>query len=137
MSAKRVLIVADRTAGGSHLVTAVEDLMKEGPCEFFVVCPSTPPQNSLTWDEGEVKDAARHRLETAMERLRALGATVDGTVGDYHPMAAVRDVMVERDFDLVIVSTLPHGISEWLKLDLPNCIAHASGLPVIHVESSE
>lgn len=137
MTAKRILIVANQTAGGSHLVKEVERRLGEGACEFFIVCPATPPVASLTWDEKEVKDAARRRLDTASERLRQIGASVDGAVGDYHPMAAVRDVMLQREFDEVIVSTFPHGISEWLKIDLPSRIGRASGLPVTHVESSE
>ena len=87
---KHVLIVANQTAGGSHLLQEVEKRLSEGPCEFFLVSPATPPQFSLTWSEAEVKDAARHRLQTAMTRLQQLGAKVDGTVGDFHPMAAVR-----------------------------------------------
>ena len=137
MAAKRILIVANQTAGGSHLVEEVERRLGEGPCEFFIVCPATPPAASLTWDEKEVKDAARRRLETASERLGRLGAQVEGVVGDYHPMAAVRDAMLGREFDEIIVSTFPHGISEWLKIDLPSRIARASGLPLTHVESSE
>ena len=72
-----------------------------------------------------------------MTRLQQLGAKVDGVVGDFHPMAAVRDVMLQSHFDEIIVSTFPHGVSEWLKIDLPSRIARASGLPVTHVESSE
>jgi GABA permease len=137
MSTRQVLIVANQTAGGSHLIAEVERRVKEGPCEFYIVAPAKPPPGSLTWDEAEVRDAARRRLETALGRLRAVGAAVDGEVGDYHPMAAVRDVFLRRRFDEVIVSTFPPGVSEWLKLDLPSRIQRASGLPVTHVRSSE
>jgi hypothetical protein len=36
----------------------------------------------------------------------------------------------------VIVSTLHKHVSKWLKLDLPSKAAHATGLPVSHVEAS-
>jgi len=35
------------------------------------------------------------------------------------------------------VSTLPGGISKWLKLDLPHRVERATGLPVTHVTASE
>jgi hypothetical protein len=31
------------------------------------------------------------------------------------------------------VSTLPHGVSHWLRADLPARIARYSGLPVHHI----
>jgi hypothetical protein len=35
----------------------------------------------------------------------------------------------------MIVSTLNKHVSKWLKLDLPSKAAHATGLPVTHVEA--
>jgi len=137
MSPKRVLIVANQTAGGRHLVEEVQKRLDAGPAEFLLLAPATPPTSSLTWDERDVREGAQARLETACERLRKLGASVEGVVGDFHPMAAVHDVMLRHQFDEIIVSTLPQGISEWLGMDLPRRIARASGLPTTHVVSHE
>ncbi len=137
MTTKRILIVANQTAGGTHLVEEVEKRMKAGPVEFVLLAPATPPSTSLTWDEEEVRAGARTRLATACERLAKIGASVEGVVGDFHPMAAVRDVMLQNTFDEIIVSTLPQGISEWLGMDLPHRIERASGLPTTHVVSHE
>jgi hypothetical protein len=40
-------------------------------------------------------------------------------------------------FDEIVVSTLPGGISRWLKLDFPSRVARATELPVRHVIASE
>ena len=40
-----------------------------------------------------------------------------------------------KDFDEIIVSTLPKRTSRWLKLDLPHRVERACGKPVTHVEA--
>ena len=57
---------------------------------------------------------ARLRLEYGLTTLRALGATVDGEVGDANPAKAITDVLKRKSFDEVVLSTLPKGISRWL-----------------------
>ena len=36
-----------------------------------------------------------------------------------------------------IVSTLPHTVSKWLKMDLPTRIERSTGLPVTHIETKQ
>jgi hypothetical protein len=48
-------------------------------------------------------------------------------------MDAVMDVLRDHTFDEVIVSTLPHGVSHWLRVDLPARVGRVSGLPVHHI----
>ena len=79
--------------------------------------------------------AAEHDLEGALEKLRAGGLDIDGEIGDPDPVAAVQDAANARQYDEVIVSTLHKHVSKWLKLDLPSKAAHATGLPVMHVEA--
>ncbi|MEA2308071.1 MAG: hypothetical protein QOI65_357, partial [Thermoleophilaceae bacterium] len=70
------------------------------------------------------------------ERLRGAGLEIEGEIGDPDPVAAVQDAANARKYDEVIVSTLHKHVSKWLKLDLPSKAAHATGLPVSHVEAS-
>ena len=77
-------------------------------------------------------------MQNAVERLRSAGLEVaDGKVGDPDPAAAVQDLVNFESFDEVVVSTLPGGISKWLKLDLPHRVERITGLPVSHVVASE
>jgi hypothetical protein len=140
-SVRRYLVVANQTLGGPDLLNAIRDRMARGPAEFFILAPATPPTQLLT-DFGalggfpidadllptaaDVREegvaAARANLDTELGRLRGLGATVDGTVGDPNPMVAIEKAVAEQQFDEIILSTLPPGISRWLALDLPHRI---------------
>ncbi|MGH2740297.1 MAG: hypothetical protein ACRDH6_07450 [Actinomycetota bacterium] len=129
----RYLIVANQTLGGEHLTEKVREVMAPG-ASFYVLVPATPPQGHAVFTEGEARAIAAERLEAALIRLRDLGAEVDGEVGGEEPTAAVRDVMRDQEFDEIIISTLPAGVSRWLKLDLVSNVKRAFDLPVTHIE---
>ena len=129
---RRYLVVANQTLGGEDLMAKVRECIAAGPSRFHVVVPATPPQDHLTWVEGEAHAIATARLEQALARFRELGAEADGEVGDAHPIEAMGDAIRQQEFDEIILSTLPPGPSRWLKLDLPHR-ADSFGLPVTHV----
>jgi hypothetical protein len=130
---KHILIVANQTAGGAHLRDEVSRLISEGATRFTLLVPATRPRKGLTWTEGTAQTMAAERMERAIAGLRDLGAEFDGIVGNERPMDAVMDVLRDHTFDEIIVSTLPHGVSHWLKADLPARVARYSGLPVHHI----
>jgi hypothetical protein len=68
-----------------------------------------------------------------MARFAAEGVAVTGEVGDASPLRAVASALRHRQFDEVILSTLPVGSSPWLLEDLPVRVARTTGLPVRHV----
>jgi hypothetical protein len=68
-----------------------------------------------------------------MARLREQGLEPTGEVGDTVPYLAIMDVLRERAFDEIIISTLPVGVSRWLRMDLPHRVAKAVDIPVTHV----
>jgi hypothetical protein len=49
---------------------------------------------------------------------------------------AIQDAVNLGSYDEIIISTLPLGISRWLKLDLVSK-ARALGLPVTHVAATD
>ena len=57
----------------------------------------------------------------------------NGEVGDESPLAAIKDVLREKEFDEIIVSTLPPGISRWLGQDLVSRVERSFAIPVTHV----
>lgn len=130
-----VLVVANRTAGSDELLRALRERAARGPASFHLVVPSTARGVSWVADMHAGGDAAEHDLEGALEKLRSAGLEIDGEIGDPDPVAAVQDAANRSSFDEVIVSTLHKHISKWLKLDLPSKAAHATGLPVTHVEA--
>ena len=130
---RRYLVVANQTLGGSHLADQVRERMASGPCAFHVLVPATAPADQSVWTEGEAVAVAEERLEAALRRFRELGAEVHGLVGDASPMEAIGDAMADQEFDEIILSTLPPGISRWLRQDLPRRVEKAFDVPVTHV----
>lgn len=129
----RYLVVANQTLGGEPLFSQIRELARAGPSAFHVVVPATAPRDHV-WTEGEATVIASSRLESALQRLSALGLEADGEVGDASPMLAIEDAIREHGpFDAIVLSTLPPRISRWLKLDLPHRVEAAFGLRVLHV----
>ncbi len=127
------LVVANQTLGGEHLIATIRQCIAAGPCRFRVVVPATPPSEQATWTEGEARAIARERLNATLTRLREIGAEADGEVRDGNPIMAIEDALREASFDEIILSTLPPGISRWLKRDLPSRVADRFRLPVTHL----
>jgi hypothetical protein len=129
---RRYLIVANRTLGGSHLTSKVRELHEGRPSSFYIVVPATPPTGH-TWSEGEARAIAAARLDSAIRLLGGIGVEAEGEVGDEHPTYAIQDVLAKHEIDEIILSTLPPGMSRWLKRDLPRRIKIEFGLPVTHI----
>lgn len=102
--ARRILIVANQTAGGDHLKEEVRRRLSEEGCTFKLLVPATPPYDHM-WTEGEVLAIANRRRDEAIEGLRGIGAEIDGVVGDASPIQAIDDLLYHESFDEVILST--------------------------------
>ena len=144
--------MANQTLGGQELLDAVRDRMSSGPAEFWILVPASPTThlvndfNALscafpvdpdllpsaadvgTREQGIAE--AKSRLDTELVRLRQIGATADGAVGDPDPLKAIENTLPQRAFDEIILSTLPQGISRWLALDLPHRIRRRTDIPL-------
>jgi len=133
-----VLVVANRTAESPELLEALKQRAQRGDATFTLLVPSTPHGVAWAADMHSGGSEAEAHMQNAVERLRSAGLEVaDGKVGDPDPAAAVQDLVNFESFDEVVVSTLPGGISKWLKLDLPHRVERITGLPVTHVVASE
>jgi hypothetical protein len=134
----RILVVANRTAESPELLTALNERITRGPCEFTLLVPATP--HGIAWAadmHAGTAEAERHR-RAFVEELREEGLEVnDAKVGDADPLAAVADECNLHQYDELIVSTLPLRLSKWLHLDLPRKAKAATGLPVTHVVAQE
>lgn len=127
----RYLIVANQTLAADQLTEKVRQLLSEGECSFHIVVPATHAKDHAFHTEGGDHALAEKRLEAALERFRAVGAEADGEVGDTNPFLAVRDcLLADGTYDGIILSTLPPGVSRWLKQDLPHRLDRTFGLPV-------
>ncbi len=138
MPAVHVLLVANRTAADRPLLEAVRRRAQHGPVSFHLVVPATAQGLHRVVDpEVAGVEAAEQRLRIALPLLsEAAGQDVTGHVGDANPLAAVADAVNLREFDEVILSTLPSRLSRWMRIDLPRKVS-ALGLPVLHVSASD
>jgi hypothetical protein len=127
---RRYLVVANQTLAGRHLLDHVHACLARGACWFYVLVPATPTHLQVADGEGDARLLARRRLEAALARFRAEGATAVGVVGDPHPLRAVAGLCRTQRFDEIILSTLPPGTSRWLLAELPKRLRRTTGLPV-------
>jgi hypothetical protein len=154
----RYLVVANQTLGGNQLIQAARQRMLREPSAFWVLVPATRPSHlaesayasgyllgpapdsygSATGPEsGPGTDSgaslAQQRLDAELYRLREAGAEADGEVGDPDPFRAISNTLKYKQFDEIILSTLPHGRSRWLRQDLPGKVKKKFGIPVTHL----
>jgi hypothetical protein len=122
-----VLVVANVTADAPELIRALKERSSRDACSFTLLVPA-PAAGSVG------RDAAKERLESALEAMREAGLEVEGTVGDHDPIAAVHDAWDPTRYDEVVISTLPTGASKWLQVDLPHRVEKLTGgTQVTHV----
>ncbi len=153
----RWLIVTHQTLGTGEVVAEVERLSALGPCEFHLLVPATLSQgyarsrrmSMLAADpvtgipsemlqagadflgpDTEGQEKARKRLDAQVEKLRKSSYDVTAELGDPDPIRAVTSVLGRASFDGIILSTLPAGISRFVKGDLPSRVKRISDLPV-------
>src|ERR1700727_1198145 len=132
-----VLVVAHQTAATPGLLDAVRERSQRGPVRFHLVVPRQPHGiHKLVDPQDASEEEAQRVLEVALPKLsEAAGADVTGSVGAPEPLMAIHDAVNLGGYDEIIISTLPLGISRWLKLDLVSK-ARGLGLPVTHVSAS-
>jgi hypothetical protein len=145
MAARRYLVVANQTLAEAELGEAIRQRLEAGPSSFYVLVPNTDhgdlasrvaraaplgPAVAEATADVQATEHAQHRLGQLLDDLRGVGADADGDLGDADPLKAVTDVLATRQFDEIILSTLPQRVSRWLTMDLPHRLHRQTGLPV-------
>jgi hypothetical protein len=133
----RTLVVANETIASENLLEAVRRRAENDADASFLLCvPRTRPQHGNIIYDDFVAQAAQVRVDLARAYVRdTMGVEVIGEVGDPDPYTAAMDAVREYHPDEIIVSTKPATTSGWLRRDLVDRIAEASGVPVEHVVS--
>lgn len=133
----RVLIVANETVGADELLTEIRRLEDEKTSTYRVVVPARPLHevHGSVWTQEGAQDAARERLEATLAILREEGLDADGDIGDYSPINAIRDALMDFDADLIVISTHPEERSRWLRRNVVEQARKKFGRPVIHIVS--
>ena len=132
----RYLIVAHQTADSPQLLATVAEIRQKDPgAEFGLVVPATHIAHLGRWTEGESEIVAAEAGERAKQRFAAQGVDlVEHVVGDANPVYAVTDAFNRGNWDHVLVSTLPAGVSRWVKMDVISRLSRELTVPVTHIE---
>ena len=131
----RYLVVTHQTAFSPDLQRKVRALIAEDPAAEFAVLVPEAPGPTVTW-EGETIGEAKQCADAAQTLLEeTVGARVlSAAAGAPEPLQAITDELrMHPGYDILVICTLPPGISRWLKLDLVHRAERKFGLRVIHV----
>jgi hypothetical protein len=131
---RHLLVVANETAGSRSLAETIERKAKDGPVTVTVVAPVNQPRQGYVVYYDTRRAAARRRLDTVLDLLRAAGVPANGVVVEADPVSALRDAIDQLQPDEVIVSTHPQKQSGWLRRNAVDQMKRVSGdLPFDHV----
>ena len=127
------LVVAHQTATSSELLVRLRELAAgDAAAMFSLLIPETLPSQLLVDEQG----AARETGQAARALLEAAGLRVEGAiVGDSSPMLAIEDELRAHEgrYNVIVLATLPPGISRWLRMDIHSQVARRFDVPVISV----
>jgi hypothetical protein len=131
---RRYLVVANQTLAGEELHREIHRRIEEGDSEFTVLVPVTrardyaapvaasgsgaafafptgdqdrPSSDEVAWN------MARDRMKYLVGEIRDEGGAATGKLGDADPLAAIKDELGNDEYDEIILSKLPPGISRW------------------------
>ncbi len=130
-----ILVVANQTIAGAKLLDLVRERAAQPDTSFTLVVPMTRPRSGYVIYDDAVRDSAQVRLDLTLSYLRGEEVVASGELGDEDPFTATLDAVDEYHPDEVIISTMPHASSGWLRRDLIERIQDASSVPVTHVVS--
>jgi hypothetical protein len=133
-TARRVLVVANRTLHGSELRAELHHRAATGT-ELHIVAPILCSRlHYIASDVDKELDEARARLSTALAWAEDEGLAVTGKVGDPNAaFGAIEDELRQHGADEVIISTYPRGKSNWLETGIVERLRDELDVPVTHV----
>lgn len=134
------LLVANETAESQEMLRAVAEINDSDPVADFVILIPATPLNLLQQFEGTAKSArglAAQRAQSTRRHLERLGLRVKSTrIGNWDPYMAIEEELVNDKYEAIILSTLPPGVSRWLRMDLPSRVARRHPeIKLVHVVS--
>jgi hypothetical protein len=131
---RRILVVANETVAGRHLLQEIERRAAEGEHEVLVMSPALAPRlRFLVSDvDGGIRQA-EERMRASVDALTRAGVNARGEVGDSDPLLAIEDALCQFPADEMIISTHPRGRSNWLEKRVVARAEQRFDVPLTHV----
>jgi len=123
-----ILVVANVTADSDELTDALRRRAEHGRVRVQLVVP--------IGGAGPDREAGERQLERGLDRMAEAGIEAQGQVVRGDPVQAVHEVWDASAIDEIVVSTLPTGVSKWLRIDVPHRLEKLTGARVQHVETA-
>jgi hypothetical protein len=102
-----LLVFLNEVAGGRKLLAAVRERVESGAVSKVVVAaPQNQPAVGQLIDEGELREAARSRVEVTMAVFHEFGIESVGEVLDPDPLLAIEDALRAHEPGEVLLSAL-------------------------------
>ena len=132
---RRILVVANQTAGGRELLEEIGNRCRGRRCEVMLVSPALVGSRAERWasDIDEGLDLARERMNRSVTALGGIGVEVRAEVGDPDPNMAIEDALRMFAADEIVISTLPPEQSRWLEHEVVERTRREVELPMTHV----
>lgn len=143
----RILLIANQTLGSEAVMATMHARLRAHErVSVFVVVPATPSEHlasapgagrpaaaedgldARTDDAGLAQ--ARFRLRRAVSMLTDVGIVAHGQIGDANPLRAAAGVMTTEPIDEIVLCTLYHTLSRWLRADVPTALRRQYDVPV-------
>ena len=132
----RYLVVAHQTADSPELRSWLQ-LARKDDARFrsVLLVPTAPRSYWKAWDVLEDRRTAEHQAERARRLFDESGIPVERVaIGAHDPLDAIEDELRrDRDFDAIVIATLPPGLSRWLRRDLIHQCARRTGMRVVPI----
>lgn len=107
VEARPLLVFLNEVAGGRKLLAAVRERVESGAVSKVVVAaPQNQPAVGQLIDEGELREAARSRVQVTMAVFREFGIESVGEVLDPDPLLAIEDALRAHEPAEVLLSAL-------------------------------
>jgi hypothetical protein len=102
-----LLVFLNEVAGGRKLLASVRERVEAGTVSRVVVAaPQNQPAVGQLIDEGELREAARCRVQVTMAVFREFGIESIGEVLDHDPLLAIEDALRAHQPGEVLLSAL-------------------------------
>jgi hypothetical protein len=130
----RLLVISNETVEGDLLHDAIMGMAGERSASVIVVAPALNSRiRHWCSDEDPAREAAQHRLDRALARLRERGINARGSIGDADPLRAIEDALRIDAADELLIATHPEERSNWLAHNLVERALLQFGLPTAHI----
>ncbi|HEX7245111.1 MAG TPA: hypothetical protein VF245_06045 [Solirubrobacterales bacterium] len=125
----RVLVVPNKTEATPAVLDAVRERVLAGPASFFVLVPN--PAHVAFDRVSEDTGPGERVLDRALPKLEgpAAGALAGRVASSPNAYDDIVEELNRRDYDEIILETVPSHVSHWLHVDLPERVA-ALGYPL-------